>query len=175
MKSICIKTNDANLIDYLLNELNYIEIEPVYISSNKFKNYKNIIIHYRGNDNKKFIHEVSCILSCLVIDELEEKDELTYEEKLSLAKSKFYMGKIEEAEEIYKELGEINSVDALLIYSYVIKNLYTLEQGIKYIDKAIEIEPENPRVHLYKGIFLEEMGKSFYSLLEFYYMLCIGL
>ena len=73
MKSICIKTNDANLIDYLLNELNYIEIEPVYISSNQFKNYKNIIVHYRGNNNKKFIHEVSCILSCLVIDELEEK------------------------------------------------------------------------------------------------------
>ena len=73
MKSICIKTNNSNLLDYLLNELNYIEIEPVYISSNKFKNYKNIIIHYRGNNNKKFIHEVSCILSCLVIDELEEK------------------------------------------------------------------------------------------------------
>lgn len=72
MKSICIKSNNSNLLDYLLNELNYIEIEPVYISSNKFKNYKNIIIHYRGNDNKKFIHEVSCILSCLVIDELEE-------------------------------------------------------------------------------------------------------
>lgn len=72
MKSICIKTNNSNLLDYLLNELNYIEIEPIYISSNKFKNYKNIIIHYRGNDNKKFIHEVSCILACLVIDELEE-------------------------------------------------------------------------------------------------------
>ena len=72
MKSICIKSNNSNLLDYLLNELNYIEIEPVYISSNKFKNYKNIILHYRGNDNKKFIHEVSCILSCLVIDELEE-------------------------------------------------------------------------------------------------------
>ena len=72
MKSICIKTNNSNLLDYLLNELNYIEIEPVYISFNKFKNYKNIIIHYRGNNNKKFIHEVSCILSCLVIDELEE-------------------------------------------------------------------------------------------------------
>ncbi len=73
MKSICIKTNNSNLLDYLLNELNYIEIEPVYISSNKFKNYKNVIVHYRGNDNKKFIHEISCILSCLVLDELEEK------------------------------------------------------------------------------------------------------
>ena len=73
MKSICIKTNNSNLLDYLLNELNYIEIEPVYISSNKFKNYKNIIVHYRGNNNKKFIHEVSCILSCLILDELEEQ------------------------------------------------------------------------------------------------------
>ena len=72
MKSICIKTNNSNLLDYLLNELNYIELEHIYISSNKFKNYKNIIVHYRGNDNKKFVHEISCILSCLVIDELEE-------------------------------------------------------------------------------------------------------
>ena len=41
MKSICIKTNDQNLLDYLLNELDYIEIKPVAISKNKFKNYKN--------------------------------------------------------------------------------------------------------------------------------------
>ena len=72
MKSICIKTNNEKLLNYLLNELNYIEIKPVIISTNKFKNYKNIIIHYSGNETKKFIHEVSCILSCLVIDELEE-------------------------------------------------------------------------------------------------------
>lgn len=72
MKSICIKTNNSNLLNYLLNELDYIEVEPVFISSNKFKNYKNIIVHYRGNENDKFIHEISCILSCLVIDELED-------------------------------------------------------------------------------------------------------
>lgn len=72
MKSICIKTNNENLLNYLLNELDYIEIKPVIISTNKFKNYKNIIIHYSGNEIKKFIHEVSCILACLVIDELEE-------------------------------------------------------------------------------------------------------
>ena len=72
MKSICIKTNNENLLNYLLNELDYIEIKPVIISTNEFKNYKNIIIHYSGNEHKKFIHEVSCILSCLVIDELEE-------------------------------------------------------------------------------------------------------
>lgn len=73
MKSICIKTNDSNLSNYLLNELNYLEIEPLYISTKEFKHYNNIIIHYTGNNNIKFIHELSCILSCLVIDELEEK------------------------------------------------------------------------------------------------------
>ena len=85
MKSVCIKTNNFNLLNYLLNELDYIEIEPVYISSNEFKNYKNIIVHYRGNDDKKFIHEVSCILSCLIIDELEE----TFLKKIIL-KNYFY-------------------------------------------------------------------------------------
>lgn len=72
MKSLCIKTNNLNLLNYLLNELEYIDIQPIVISSNEFKNYKNVIIHYRGNDDKQFVHEISCILSCLVIDELEE-------------------------------------------------------------------------------------------------------
>lgn len=90
MKSICIKTNNENLLDYLLNELDYIEVKPVAISKNQFKNYKNIIIHYSGNDNKKFVHEVSCILSCLVIDELEESFL-----KMILLKNYFYFNPTE--------------------------------------------------------------------------------
>ena len=90
MKSICIKTNNENLLDYLLNELDYIEVKPVAISKNQFKNYKNIIIHYSGNDNTKFVHEVSCILSCLVIDELEESFL-----KMILLKNYFYFNSTE--------------------------------------------------------------------------------
>ena len=90
MKSICIKTNNENLLDYLLNELDYIEVKPVAISKNQFKNYKNIIIHYSGNDNKKFVHEVSCILSYLVIDELEESFL-----KMILLKNYFYFNSTE--------------------------------------------------------------------------------
>ena len=90
MKSICIKTNNENLLDYLLNELDYIEVKPVAISKNQFKNYKNIIIHYSGNDNKKFVHEVSCILSCLVIDELEASFL-----KMILLKNYFYFNSTE--------------------------------------------------------------------------------
>ena len=110
MKSICIKTNDQNLLDYLLNELDYIEIKPVAISKNKFKNYKNIIIHYSGNDNEKFIHEVSCILSCLVIDELEEKFI-----KQSLIKNYFYFDS-EERKHIIEICFEIFTDDFNLYF-----------------------------------------------------------
>lgn len=90
MKSLCIKTNNSNLLNYLLNELDYIELENIIISSNEFKNYKNIIIHYKGNDYTKFIHEISCILSCLVIDEIEE----SYLKKI-LFKNFFYFSQQE--------------------------------------------------------------------------------
>ena len=72
MKSLCIKTNNSNLITYLLNELNNIELEQVCFSANQFKHYKNVIIHYTGQNNQLFFNKLSTILSLLVIDELEE-------------------------------------------------------------------------------------------------------
>ena len=72
MKSVCIKTNNTNYIKYLLNELKYLDVNNVCISQKEFKNYKNIIIHYLGSDNNYFLHNLSTILSCFVIDELEE-------------------------------------------------------------------------------------------------------
>ena len=72
MKTICIKTNNLIVLEYLLNELRMSNTQSICFVQKQFKNYKNIIIHYSGNDIKNFIHEVSCILSCLVIDELEE-------------------------------------------------------------------------------------------------------
>ena len=72
MKSICIKTNNSYILDYLLNELKYIELEFVCFSSNQFKNYKNVIIHYKGENIDEFLNQISSILSYLVIDEFEE-------------------------------------------------------------------------------------------------------
>lgn len=72
MKSLCIKTNNSNLLKYLLNELKYLDIDDVYFSCNQFKNYKNVIIHYKGTDDNVFLDKVCSILTFLVIDELEE-------------------------------------------------------------------------------------------------------
>ena len=71
MKSLCIKTNNTNTLEYLLNELNSIDLDNICFSTNKFKHYKNIIIHYTGKDTKLFFNKISSILSLFVIDELE--------------------------------------------------------------------------------------------------------
>ena len=72
MKSICIKTNNLTSLQYLQNELNQIDLNQICYSCNQFKNYKNIIIHYVGNNNKLFVKKISQILSLFIIDELEE-------------------------------------------------------------------------------------------------------
>ena len=72
MKSLCIKTNNSDLISYLLNELGNIELENVCFSCNQFKHYRNIIIHYTGSNTNLFLQKISSMLSFLVIDALEE-------------------------------------------------------------------------------------------------------
>ena len=72
MKSLCIKTNNTELQEYLLNELRNIEIKNVCFTLKKFKHFENIIIHYTGKDNKEFCSAISTVLCFLVIDKLEE-------------------------------------------------------------------------------------------------------
>ena len=73
MKSLCIKTNNSKILDYLLNELKYSEIEHICFSKNQFKNYKNIIIHYlSSNDYPYFFSRISSLLSFMIMDEFED-------------------------------------------------------------------------------------------------------
>lgn len=67
-KSICIKTNNINAISYLLNELDLININNVYFSCKKFRNYTNIIIHYKGKSIHQFLSTITKILTYLVLD-----------------------------------------------------------------------------------------------------------
>ena len=90
MKSICIKTNNSHILDYLQKELNVIELNNICFTCNEFKNYKNIIVHYTGTDDEIFYDKISSLLSFLVIYEFEEdlfKD--------IIFKHYFYFSKIE--------------------------------------------------------------------------------
>ena len=45
MSSLCIKTNNDEILKYLQNEFKDFNMLNVSFSSNEFKNYRNVIIH----------------------------------------------------------------------------------------------------------------------------------
>ncbi len=68
MKSICIKTNNKQIINYLLNQVIAVGTEHIYMSNKKFKIYENIIIHYIGNDDSLFYKSICNILTnCIIL------------------------------------------------------------------------------------------------------------
>ena len=71
MNSLCIKTNNDNILEYLKNELSEFNMLNVFFSCNEFKLYKNVIIHYTGIDSELFYTKLATILSYLVIDNFE--------------------------------------------------------------------------------------------------------
>ena len=72
MKSVCIKTNNTQIIDSLLKSFEKINLEDTYISIKKFKHFNNIIIHYLGNSLSKFYTHTSNILTKCIINYYEK-------------------------------------------------------------------------------------------------------
>ena len=73
MKSFCFKTNNTQILNYLLNRFQEIDFENLIYSQNQFKIYKNITIHYRGNNNNKFYNFLTELIGEVVIEFYEEK------------------------------------------------------------------------------------------------------
>ena len=57
LKTICVKTNNKEISEYLLKELEYFELQSIQVSSYKFKVYTNIIIHYKGKNVELFLNK----------------------------------------------------------------------------------------------------------------------
>lgn len=73
MKSICIKSNNKYIIDYLIKEFSDIDLDYIYLSSNTFKIYDNVIIHYSGENINLFKKLVYNIMTKCIITFYERK------------------------------------------------------------------------------------------------------
>ena len=131
MKSICIKTNNSDLIQYLLNELNDLELELVYFSCRKFKHYNNIIIHYKGLDNNLFLNKICSVLSLLILDELEE----TFLKKIIL-QNYFYFDNVER-DQILNLCFDIMANDFSIIFDKKFKSLSNSFYDFLYYNKSL--------------------------------------
>lgn len=134
MKSLCIKTNNSDLLQYLLNELTHLDLEHVCFSCNQFKHYKNIIIHYTGNNNKLFFNKISTILSLLIIDEFEENFL-----KFMLSRNYFYFD-CNERNKILNLCFDINANDFSVIFDKKFRILFESFNSFLYENKTLILQ-----------------------------------
>ena len=73
MKSLCIKTNNQDIINYLQKSFENINLENTYISIKNFNHFNNIIIHHKGNDYTKFTNYISNSITKAIIEYCEEQ------------------------------------------------------------------------------------------------------
>ena len=132
MKSIAIKTNNPQTIEYLKNNLQKINLKDVSFSCKDFKHFTNIIVHYKGNNYEEFQKELATILSFLVIYEFEE-DFL----KKIILKDFFYFSKQE------RNVILENCFDIIIDSSSIMKNKFRI-----LFMKFLEYLTENNKLYL---------------------------
>lgn len=150
-KSICIKSNNQQALSYISNELENFNVTNTYFSCNKFKNYKNVIVHYRGKNLLLFLSSLSKILSYLVLDLYEN-----FIIKKLISYDYFYFSPSEQKEIFNLCMESLNYEDSLdrleLVQSSFFeylkenKNLnlngfisFRLAKYIKYLDTIVDI------------------------------------
>ena len=68
LRSFCIKTNNQKIIDYMLYGFENANLANLYISNRKFKNYKNIILHFNGNDKASFYALIAGAITDVILN-----------------------------------------------------------------------------------------------------------
>ncbi len=175
MKSFCIKTNNNTIIEYLLKNISELNIENVYYSSNKFKLYNNVIIHYLGKEISLFYNKLSNIITDCIIN--------FYEEKLinHILNYNYFYFDFYEKNEIMQECTNLLDIKETSDFTYrrecilanVLKYLkennsmilsgfvnFRLQNYIKSIDSAVDIAVNK--------FILEKEYKEFIELLKLY-------
>lgn len=104
MKSVCVKTNNNQIINYLLKEFENILLDETYISFNSFSHFQNIIIHHKNKNYSLFINKISNLLTKCVLN--------FYEKKIisdSINLNYFYFNGQEKNNILYNTLNLVNN------------------------------------------------------------------
>ena len=67
LKTICIKSNNEQVNNYIIDNVKKFELSDIYLSVHNFSLYTNIIVHYKGSNYNKFIKEFANLLTTVTI------------------------------------------------------------------------------------------------------------
>lgn len=152
MKSICIKTVSPDKVDFLVRQLENLEIN-IFISTYRFKVYDNVIIHYPDENVEEFYNTISEVIKNTI--------EFYYEEEFIIKNIKQNYFYLEEIEQEYilkitkkilelpdKKIGYKNKVLKRCILNYLKENKSIIIEGFvnfrigdykKKLDNIIEV------------------------------------
>ena len=128
LKTICVKTNNKNISNHLLKELEYFEVDNIYISCYDFKKYTNVIVHYVGNDTKNFLSKISMLVAYSIID--------FYEPHIisNLINLNYFYFSTEEKSQIYNLcLTNIDFKSSISLVNIITNTVYKYFQENKYL------------------------------------------
>lgn len=163
------------MINYLLDELDHLNLKCVCYSLCHFKHYNNIVIHYKGDNCKLFIEKVSTMLTYLIIFKM-EKNLLNQ----LLSQNYFYFSLSERAKildlscELITEDNSNNFENKFKmiydeIYNHLVSNKSLFLTGFIYFRLKDYIELLNDCVsEAVNNFIIEKEYSDFISLLKLY-------
>ncbi len=143
MKSVCIKTNNQDMIEYFINTFEKLPAN-FCISNYRFKKYDNVIIHDMEKNEKQFYEIVSIVIKS-AIEKFYERNII----KKCIKQNYFYLSDIEQ-EYVLKISAQImNLPDNKIGYkNKILKNLikkYLLENKSIIMDGFINFRAKEYR------------------------------
>lgn len=154
LKSFCIKTNNKNIINYLVNNFENICLDHVYISTLKFKFYNNFIIHYTGKSLDSFYNIFSNIFSSLILEFYEKNiikrilninyfyfTDLEQKKILEIVNDYLYNNKLEESI-LRKESIKVSCIDYFASNKSTTLNGFVnfrMKDYVKILDNTIDL------------------------------------
>lgn len=171
MISYCIKTDNIEIIQYLLNKISNLDFPDIIYCNKTFKKYENVIMHCRNTNYEEFKNIISSLVSDIIIKFYQEKLVRRmisvnyfyfedYEKKLIYENCKEFL--LQSKEEVYETLfKEIEKYvnDKRNIYIQGIVN-FRISEYIKALDNIVDMG-----VNKY---IIEKEYKEFINLLKIY-------
>ena len=171
MKSYCIKTDNEEIIEYLLNKISKLDIPNIYYCNKSFKIYENVILHYKDNNIEQFNNLVAQLITEVIIKFYQEKIL-----KRIINVNYFYFDEFERKiilencdEFIKQEKEEITETVFISVEGYILehKNIviegvanFRINEYIKILDNIVDIA-----VNKY---IIEKEYREFINLLKVY-------
>ena len=171
MKSLCIKTNNNRIIEYLLNKIENLNFPNIYYCRKSFKIYENVILHYKEKNNEKFENIVSDIIKDAIFifyqkNILKRIINVNYFYFDQFEKNKIYENSIEYIKQDKQEIEE-NLFKQINHYIKENKNIvldgivnFRIYEYIKMLDNIVDMA-----VNKY---IIEREYKEFINLLKIY-------